>query len=178
MDIDQYLLNITTSVQATSSFLISDYLGGTYNLFPQLGIEGAPNKSTKDALQNQTSVELRWLDAHTIKRTIEPWRKISTWYLACLLYNNTPIAILRNCESTEDRFGKLFVINKTEYYYAASYLFTFVKEDFGPNLELYDIVGSFSGDTAPNINGVNIKSYDLTLLKDKEFINNILLCTF
>jgi hypothetical protein len=174
MNIDEYLIEITSSVQATSNFLISDYLGGVYNLFPQLGIEGAPNKSTKDNMKNQDKIELRWLDIHTVKRTIEPWRKVNAWYLACLLYNNIPIAILRNCNNTEDRFPKTLVINRQEYYYAASYLFSFVEEDFGPNLELYDIVGSFSGDVASNINGVNIKSFDLNVIKDKEFINTVL----
>lgn len=172
MNILTYLSQVTTSTN--SSFLISNYLGVNYNLFPQIGIEGSPNLITKTNLLKQTSLEIKWLDDHLVTRSIEPWKNTTVWYLACLLYNNIPIAILRNSSTNEDYFSKTLVINKNQYYYAASYLQTFIKEDPGPELEIYDVIGSFSGDINKHINGVNIHHYDLSSLEDQAYLNYIL----
>lgn len=173
MDILSYLSQVTT-VTNNSSFLISDYLGTNYDLFPQLGIEGSPNLTTRKNLLKQTAVQLKWLDEHIVSRSIEPWKNTTVWYLACLFYNNIPIAILRNTSTTEDYFSKRLVINRNQYYYAAAYLQTFVKGDPGPELEIYDTIGSFSGDVNKHINAVKITHYDLSNLEDQVYINHIL----
>lgn len=174
MDIITYLSDI--SAASNSSFLISDFIGNNfkYDLFPQLNIEGSFNKTSKDLLKNQTSLQVKWLNEHIVKRAIEPWKNTNAWVLACLVYNNIPIALLRNSGLQEDYFSKLIVIDKNNYYYAASYLFNFIKEDFGPNLEPYDVIGSLSGDINTHINKVNIKSYNLNNTEHVTYINKVL----
>lgn len=175
MDITSYLNLLNTTTNITKN--IVNYIGGQYNLFPQLGIEGSPNFSTQELLSNQNQLEIKWLDEHIVKRSIEPWKNVTIWYLACIYFNNIPIAILRNTISNEDYFSKTLVINKQQYYYAGYYLQQFVKEDPGPNLEPYDIVGSFSGDINPNIKSAAVKSYDLNNINDKNFIDGVLIYT-
>lgn len=172
MDITTYLALLNTTVKTSNNII--NYIGGQYNLFPQLGLEGSPNLSTQALFANQNQISIKWLEEHIVKRSIEPWKNVTTWYLSCLYFKNVPIALLRNTASNEDYYSKTIVINKSEYYYAAAYLLQFIKEDPGPNLEPYDIVGSFSGDINPNIKSVVVKSYDLNNLNDISFINTIL----
>jgi hypothetical protein len=169
MNINTYLTLIINSPNSYN--LIYKYLGTDYNLFPQLGLEGSPNTSSIKKLITQNQIQIKWLDEHLISRNLEPWQNITTWYLSCLLYNNIPIALLRNTSTTEDYYPRLLVIDRNNYYYAASYLSQFIVEDPGPNLEPYDVVGSFSGDIISNIKQVSIKSYDLNNINDLAYLN-------
>lgn len=178
MNINTYLSSILLSTNIDKDLYKylgnSNSSGNSYNLFPQLNIEGSINKSTKDNLVNQNKLVIKWLDTHLITRSIEPFKSVTTWYIGCLLYNNIPICILRNTENNEDVYPKSLIINYLEYMYAAAYIFTFIKEDFGPQLEPYDISGSFSGDITPNLLAIKLKHYDLNLVNDANYLTKIL----
>lgn len=170
MNITTYLTNVSLSSNKDTN--ISNYLGKYITLFSQLDINGAPNKTTKLNLLKQDQVEVRWLDQHKITRSIEPYKTVTSWYLATVFYQNTPIAILRNTDNREDFYSKTLLINKTQHAYAGAYLFQFLKSDPGPELEIYDTSGSFSGDVIPHIINTNYRYYDLTV--DQDYLTKIL----
>lgn len=170
MNINTYLTNVSLSLNKDTT--ISNYLGKYVSLFSQLDINGAPNKTTKLNLLNQNKVEIKWLDQHKITRSIEPFKTVTTWYLATVFYENIPIAILRNTDNREDIFSKVLLINKVQHAYAGAYLFQFLKADPGPELEIYDISGSFSGDVLPHIINTNYRYYDIVL--DENYLTNVI----
>ena len=174
-DITTYLSNILIASNIDNQ--IADYIGRYPNLFPQLNVWGGVNKTTRINLENQNRVDVRYLDEHLITRRIEPWKSITTWYIATVvLDNNIPIAILRRTDNREDRYADLLLLNKTEHHHAGSYLFTFVKADPGPELEIYDKIGTFSGDISPHILGVSStrKYFDPSNSADKIYLNTVL----
>lgn len=170
MNINTYLTNVSLSNNKDKN--VSNYLGKYGSLFSQLDINGAPNKTTRINLLNQDKVEIKWLDQHKITRSIEPFKTVTTWYLATVFYENIPIAILRNTENREDIYSKVLLINKIQHAYACSYLFQFLKADPGPELEIYDMSGSFSGDVLPHIINTNYRYYDITI--DEDYLTKIL----
>jgi len=170
-DINTYLTNILTAPNIDTQ--IADYVGRYPNMFPQMNIWGGPNKTTRRNLENQNRLDVRWLDEHTITRRIEPWKSVTTWYLATLMFDKTiPIGILRNTDNREDRFADLLLLNKTQHHYANAYIFEFLEADPGPEKEIYDSIGTFSGDVQPHIRGINSRYYDLMV--DEDYLNTVL----
>lgn len=151
---------------------IADYLGARYNLFPQLNIQGAPNRTTRINLEKQNKLEIRWLDEHLITRRIEPWKKVTVPYLSVVLYELTPVVIIRNTDNREDMYSKVLYLNKRQHSYAAAYLFKFLEADPGPELEPYDTIGTFSGDVQPHMSGLNTTYYDV--VTDEPFLTKVL----
>lgn len=170
MNITTYLTNVSLSNNKDTN--ISTYIGKYNSLFSQLYINGAPNRTTRINLLNQNQIEVKWLDQHKITRSIEPYKTVTTWYLATVFYQSIPIAILRNTDNREDRYPKVLLINKTQHAYAGAYLFQFLKADPGPELEIYDTSGSFSGDVIPHIINTNYRYYDI--VTDQDYLNRIL----
>jgi hypothetical protein len=173
MEIITYLSEINTSTNLTTN--IHTILGKEYSLFPQLNIEGSLNKASLKNFKNQKDLVFKWLTKDIITRYAEPYVTVASWTLGCLLYKNNPICLLRNPGSNEDRFSKSLVINKLEYQLAAYYLFTFLENDPGPELERYGPLSAFSGYVTPNMNSVEFKSYDLNQVTDQEYISNIII---
>lgn len=151
---------------------IADYLGPYPNLFPQLNIYGGPNRTTRINLEKQNRLEVRWLDEHLITRRIEPWKSVTIPFLSVVLYNSIPIAIIRNTDNREDRYNKMLYLNKRQHSYAAAYVFEFLEADPGPELEIYDTIGTFSGDVQPHISGLNTTYYDV--VADEPFLTEVL----
>lgn len=170
MNINTYLNNVFLSLNKDTD--ISSYLGKYITLFSQLDINGAPNKTTRYNLKNQNKVEIKWLDQHKITRSIEAFKTITTWYLATVFFEDIPIAILRNTDNREDIYPKVVLINKVQHAYAGAYLFQFLKADPGPELEQYDMSGSFSGDILPHIINTNYKHYDIVL--DEVYLTSLI----
>lgn len=170
MNITTYLNNVSLSLNKDTD--IASYLGKYVTLFSQLDINGAPNKTTKSNLKNQNKIEVKWLDQHKITRSIEPFKTISTWYLATVFFEGIPIAILRNTDNREDIYAKVLLINKIQHAYAGAYLFQFLKADPGPELEEYDMSGTFSGDVLPHIINTNYKYYDV--VNDENYLTNVI----
>lgn len=170
IDTSSYLADILSAPNIDRQ--IANYLGTRHNLFPQLNIFGAPNKTTRINLEKQNRVEVRWLDEHLITRRIEPWKNVTVPYLSVVLYQLVPIAIIRNTDNREDRYSKVLFLNKRQHSYAAAYLFSFLEADPGPELEIYDTIGSFSGDVQPHMSGLNTTYYDV--VSDEPFLTEVL----
>lgn len=166
--------NYLTEIQLTPNVdtQIADYLGTYPNLFPQLNIFGGPNKTTRINLEKQDRVKVRWLDEHLITRHIEPWKEVTVPFLYTVLYNMIPIIIVRNTDNREDMYNKVLYLNKRQHSYAAAYLFNFLEADPGPELEPYDVIGSFSGDVQPHMSGLNTTYYDV--IKDEAYLTKVL----
>lgn len=159
MSITNYLNDIALSTNKDLD--ISKYLGQYITLFSSLDIHGAPNQTTRLNLQKQNRVSIKWLNKHLITRTIEPYKTVTKWYIATVLFDNIPIALLRNIDNREDMYPKTILLDKVNHAYAGAYLFQFLKADPGPELEEYDSVGSFSGDVLPHIINAHYRYYDL-----------------
>jgi len=171
IDINTYLTDILTAPNIDTQ--IANYVGRYPNMFPQMNMWGGPNKTTRRNLENQNRLDIRWLDEHEITRRIEPWKSVTTWYLAVLMFDGIiPVGILRNTDSREDMFADLLLINKTQHHYASAYMFSFLEADPGPELEIYDTIGTFSGDVQPHIRGINSKYYDV--ITDGDYLTRVL----
>lgn len=171
-DIDIYITKLLTTPNINLD--IGQYLGRYPNLFPQLNLWGAPNQTTYSNLQNQNRIDVRWLEEHTITRRIEPWKSTTVWYIATVMLDGaTPIALLKNTDNKEDMYNDLFLLNKKQHHYASAYLYSFVEADPGPHLEPYDTIGTFSGDVMPHVSGRNTKYYNLSAVKDVEYLNKV-----
>jgi hypothetical protein len=174
------MFNINTYMDAilTSSIVdreIANYMGRYPNLFPQLNVWGAPNRTTRINLEKQNRVDVRWLEEHLITRPLEPWKSVTTWYIATVVLDNQyPIAILRATGNVQDMYNNLLFLNKKQHHYASGYLFSFIEADPGPELEPYDNIGAFSGDVQPHIRGLNAKYYNISNDKDKEYLEKVL----
>jgi len=164
-DLTTYLTDISSTTNIDKQ--IADYIGRYPNLFPQMNVWGGPNRTTRSNLKLQNRLEIRWLDDHLITRRIEPWKEVTTWFIATLLFDGIPIAIMRNTDNREDRFADLLLLNKVQHHYANAYLFEFLEADPGPEREPYDTIGTFSGDVQPHIRGMNFKYYDIVADKNK-----------
>lgn len=170
INITTYLSNILSTVNIDRK--IANYLGKEPVLFPQLNIYGGVNRTTRTNLEKQNRLEVRWLDEHLITRRIEPWKSVTVPYLSTVTYNSTPIIILRNTDNREDRYNKAIYLNKKQHSYAAAYLFEFLEADPGPELEIYDTIGTFSGDVQPHISSLNSTYYNI--VNDEEFLTEVL----
>lgn len=171
IDIDTYLTDILTAPNI--DIQIANYVGRYPNMFPQINVWGGPNKTTRRNLENQSRLDIRWLDEHTITRRIEPFKSVNTWYLATLMFDDIiPIGIIRNTDNREDRFADVLLINRTQHHYANAYMFGFLEADPGPEREIYDNIGTFSGDIQPHIRGINSRYYDI--ITDREYLNKVL----
>lgn len=170
IDITTYLNEIQAAPNIDTQ--IANYLGTYPNLFPQLNIYGGPNRTTRINLEGQNRLQVRWLDEHLITRRIEPWKNVTVPYLLVVLYNLIPIIIIRNTDNREDRYSKALYLNKRQHSYAAAYLFEFLEADPGPELEIYDTIGTFSGDVQPHISSLNTKYYDTVV--DEPFLTEVL----
>jgi len=173
MNINDYLAQILLTTNSNTN--INSYIGQYTDLFAGLGISGAPNITTKTNLKNQNKVKIKWLNQHLIKRPLEPFKEITYAYLVTILFENLPFAIVRITENTQDYYNKVLIINNEQHAYCSSYLFQFVASDPGPNLEIYDIFGSFSGDVVPHITNPSLKYYDI--VGDNEYLSEILTYT-
>ena len=172
-DLTTYITDITAT--SNSDGIIADYLAKYPFIFPQLNVWGGVNETTRRNLEVQNRLEVKWLDKHTIVRQIEPWKSVLTWYIATIMFDGViPVGILRNTDNREDRYPKFLPINYVQHSYAGHYLFQFVEADPGPEREIYDTIGTFSGDIQPHYRSVNLNYYDLTVPADVTKIETIL----
>lgn len=175
-DLSTYLTDLSTTPNVDTK--IANYLAKYPFLFPQINVWGGVNETTRRNLEKQNRLDVRWLDKHTITRRIEPWKSVTTWFIATVMFDGViPIGIIRATDNREDRFDKFLPINYEQHHHAGLYLFNFVEADPGPELELYDTHGAFSGDVQPHYRSVQMNYYDLTVPGDVLKIEDILLYT-
>lgn len=172
-DFNDYITNITAETRRDTN--IANYLAKYPYIFPQLGLVGGINKTTRKNLENQTRLDVRWLDKHLIKRRIEPFKSVETWFLATIMFDGIlPVGIIRATDNREDLYSDFLPIDKRQHTLAARYLFEFLEADPGPEREPYDNIGSFSGDLRPNFSSVNTRYYEPTSTVDVSRLEIIL----
>ena len=175
-DLTTYLTDLSSTPNV--DYKIANYMAKYPFIFPQLNIWGGLNETTRRNLEGQNRLDVRWLDKHTITRRIEPWKSVTTWYLATIMFDGViPVGFLRNTDNREDRFRKFLPVNYEQHHIAGLYLYDFLQADPGPERELYDTHGTFSGDIQPHYRSVQMNYYDLTIESDVKNIEEILLYT-
>ena len=172
-DITTYLTDILTAPNIDTD--IASYLAKFPFIFPQINVWGGLNRTTRTNLEKQNRLDVRWLDTHIINRQIEPWKSVDTWFIATIMFDGTiPVGIIRNTDNREDRYSKFLPINYEQHHQAGLYMFSFVEADPGPEKEIYDTIGTFSGDVQPHYRSVNLTYYDVGNTTDQDRLNVIL----
>lgn len=160
-DLTTYIADITAQTRKDTN--IANYLAKYPYIFPQLNVVGGINKTTRRNLENQTRLDVRWLDRHLITRRIEPFKSVETWFIATIMFDGVlPVGIMRATDNREDRFPDFLPIDYTQHNYAGRYLFDFLEADPGPEREPYDTIGALSGDVQPHYRSTNLPYYDLS----------------
>ena len=136
------------------SYDISNYFGAYPDIFPMTNFHMSLNHATKENLEGQTILSIRWLKEHETKRRYEGIFDIIHWYLAVVFYNDKPIMILRSPDVKNDGYSKMFIVDKLNHQRANGFIFNFVKCDPGPELEMYGLdqpSGTYGGDVQPHV---------------------------
>ena len=174
-DVINYLNEIINGFTYRVDANIINYLGVEPFIFPQLIIEGGVNKATKINLIQQNKLEVRWSVTHQVRRNIEPYKSVIVPYISTLVFDKSiAIGIIRNTGNREDKYSQFLPINYREHNQAARYLFDFIKADCGPDLEIYNNIGSFSGDIQSEYRSIDLKYYELDKPLEVEYLNKVL----
>ncbi len=153
---------------------ITNYITSELNIFPQLGECGSFDKSTKQNLEFQSRVVIKWLDKHVIKRKIESNKTIKIWQIAAVMLDNYfLIGLIIKPNIKENSYPNFIPINKEIHNHAGYYLFEFIKIDYVLDLKRFG-VRETSEIIKPEYQSINLSYFELDNLDHIKNLNNIL----
>lgn len=165
-------------VDVIINYDIAHYFGAYPDLFPMTNFHMSLNKTTKDNLEGQTTISVRWLKNHETKRRYENTFDVIHWYIAVVFYNEVPILVLRSPDVRNDGYTKMLVVDELNHKRANGFIFQYVESDPGPELEMWGLdapSGSYGGDVQPHVRAQNYNQFNtFNLPEDKRKLEYIL----
>lgn len=146
------------------SFDIPSLINPTFDLFPELSLQGSFNLSSRHNLFSLNDrLSFRFLHSHLFPSSFYYYHDRLPWLLATLFFDNSPFLILRNTFGTGDSFPNILILDFTKYKQAAFFLFSFMQSDSPDCDEFYhpspERISPLSGTILQSMNFLPPPSY-------------------